>query len=101
MRAGTLAGAMPDRTYKLIELVGISDQSFADAASNAVRKASETLRGLAWFEVVEQRGAITDGRVAEYQVKIKVAFRVMDARELAGDEVAPARAKSGGRGGRR
>jgi hypothetical protein len=79
--------AMPSRTYKFIDLVGISEKSFADAASNAVKKAAQTLRGLAWFEVVEQRGSITNGRVAEYQVTVRIAFRLMDDREL---EAAPA-----------
>ncbi|HVL86917.1 MAG TPA: dodecin [Candidatus Thermoplasmatota archaeon] len=75
---------MPDRTFKLIELVGTSNRSFADACSNAVRKASRTLHGLAWFEVVEQRGAIENGRVKEFQVKLKVAFKLLDDRELGG-----------------
>jgi flavin-binding protein dodecin len=65
-----------DRTYKLIELVGTSEKSFADAANNAVKKAAQTLHGLAWFEVVEERGAIADGKVSEYQVKLRVAFRL-------------------------
>jgi hypothetical protein len=75
---------MPSRTYKLIELVGLSDKSFADATKNAVKRAGETLQGLAWFEVVEQRGAIRDGKV-EFQVMLKVAFRLMSHDEL-GDE---------------
>lgn len=74
---------MPNRTYKLIELVGTSDKNFADAAANAVKKASQTLKGLAWFEVVEERGAIRDDGI-EYQVKIKVAFRLMGDEELGG-----------------
>lgn len=81
---------MPSRTYKLIELVGISDKSFADATSNAVKKASQTLKGLAWFEVVEQRGSIKNGKVGEFQVKLNVAFRLMDSDELA-EEGAPQR----------
>lgn len=73
---------MPERTFKLIELVGISNKSFADASNNAVKKASQSLRGLAWFEVVEQRGLVKDGKVAEYQVKLKVAFRLMSPDQL-------------------
>jgi len=69
-------GIMP-KTYKLIELVGISESSFEEAVANAVASAGETLRGLSWFEVVEQRGRIADGRIAEYQVKVKVAFQVL------------------------
>lgn len=67
---------MADRTFKLIELVGISDDSFSDAVNNAVAKASQTLEGVSWIEVVEQRGLVQDGAVAEYQVKVKVAFKL-------------------------
>ncbi|HEV8360807.1 MAG TPA: dodecin [Candidatus Thermoplasmatota archaeon] len=81
---------MPARTYKLIELVGVSEKSFADAANNAVKKAAQSLKGLAWFEVVEQRGAIEKGRIKEYQVKVHVAFRLMDTGELA-EEGGPAK----------
>jgi hypothetical protein len=87
---------MPDRTYKLIELVGVSSRSFSDAANNAVKKASQTLKGIGWIEVVEQRGAVRDGKLAEYQVKVRVAFRLMGKDELEGDEGAGA-----GRKGRR
>lgn len=68
-----------ERTYKLIELVGTSQLSFSEAVANAIEKAALTLHGLAWFEVIEQRGAIRNGKVAEYQVKVKVAFRLLDA----------------------
>jgi hypothetical protein len=73
---------MPNRTYKYIDLVGISTKSFADAANNAVKKAAQTLQGLAWFEVTEQRGSIANGRVAEYQVSVRVAFQLMSQGEL-------------------
>ncbi len=69
---------MPDRTFKLIELVGVSSKSFADATNNAVKKASKSLHGLAWFEVVELRGKIDGGKVAEYQAKLKVGFKLDD-----------------------
>lgn len=67
---------MAERTFKLIELVGISDDSFSDAVNNAVEKAAQTLEGVSWIEVVEQRGLVQDGGVAEYQVKVKVAFKL-------------------------
>lgn len=67
---------MSDRTYKIIELVGISEASFSDAVDNAIERADQTLSDLSWFEVVEQRGSVTDGRASEYQVKVKVAFRL-------------------------
>ena len=63
--------------YKLIELVGVSKQSFEDAAANAVGEASKTIHDMAWFEITEQRGRIEDGRVAEFQVKLKVAFKLV------------------------
>ncbi|HEV2106811.1 MAG TPA: dodecin [Thermomicrobiales bacterium] len=68
---------MPDRTYKLIELVGVSDQSSDQAIQNALARASETLRGLDWFEVMETRGTIADGGVAQFQVTLRVGFRIM------------------------
>jgi len=63
-----------DRIFKQIELVGISSKSYEDAIQHAVEKASESLRGLSWYEVLEQRGKIVDGKVTEYQVILKVAF---------------------------
>ena len=69
---------MADRTYKMIELVGVSDKSYADATRNAVAKAAQTLEGLAWFEVEEMRGVIDGGNVTEFQVKLKVGFRLLD-----------------------
>ncbi len=65
-----------ERTYKLIELVGISEKSYEEAIKNAIAKASETLVGLSWFEVVELRGAIVENQVHEFQAKLKVAFKV-------------------------
>jgi len=63
-------------TFKLIELVGTSSKSFEDAVQAAVTDASKSLRELAWFEVLEERGRIRDGIVVEYQVKLHVAFKV-------------------------
>ena len=65
-----------ERTYKQIELIGISEKSYEEAISNAVAKAAQSLHGMSWFEVLEQRGRIADGKVAEYQVIIKVAFKL-------------------------
>jgi flavin-binding protein dodecin len=67
---------MPDKTFKIIELCGVSNNSYAEATKNAVAKASETLRNLDWFEVLNQRGVIKNGKVAEFQVVLKVGFRV-------------------------
>lgn len=65
-----------DRTYKQIELIGISEKGYEEAIQNAIAKASQSLKGLSWFEVLEQRGRITGGKVAEYQVIIKAAFKL-------------------------
>ena len=69
---------MPARTYKVIELVGSSTIGTDDAISNAIAKASLTVKHLNWFEVVETRGHILDGKVAHFQVTIKVGFRIED-----------------------
>ena len=65
-----------DRVYKKIELVGVSAKSFEEAISNAIEKASKTLHGVAWFEVVEQHGRVVEGKVTEFQAVIKVAFKL-------------------------
>lgn len=67
---------MSGGTYKLIELVGTSKESFDDAVNNAVKEAAKTIKHLCWLEVVEQRGHITNGEVSEYQVKVKLSFMV-------------------------
>jgi flavin-binding protein dodecin len=66
---------MPE-TYKVTELVGTSPVSFAEAVKAAVAEASKTLRHIEWFEVVEQRGKIKDGRVVEFQVGLKLGFKI-------------------------
>jgi len=63
-------------TYKVIELVGTSPVSFAEAAKSAVAEASKTIRHMDWFEEVNERGSIVDGRVAEFQVMLKVGFKI-------------------------
>ncbi|MDX9734698.1 MAG: dodecin family protein [Thermoanaerobaculia bacterium] len=62
--------------YKKVELVGTSPVSFAEAVKAAVEEASKTVRHMDWFEVVEQRGRIHDGKVAEFQVTIRVGFKL-------------------------
>jgi flavin-binding protein dodecin len=64
------------KTYKKIEIVGTSPDSFAGAVQSGVAKAAESLHNLDWFEVTELRGRVEDGRVAEYQVSLKVGLRV-------------------------
>jgi hypothetical protein len=63
-------------TYKIVELVGTSPVSFAEAVKAAVAEASKTIRHMAWFEVVEERGRIADGVVQEFQVTIKAGFKI-------------------------
>jgi dodecin len=63
-------------TYKKIELVGTSPVSFAEAVKAAVEEASKSVRHMNWFEVVEQRGFVRDGRVAEFQVTIRIGFKI-------------------------
>jgi dodecin len=65
--------------YKKIELVGSSREGVDDAIRGAIRKASETVRNLDWFEVKEIRGWIQDGEAQHFQVTIEVGFRLDDA----------------------
>ena len=65
-------------TYKLTEIVGTSPKSFADAVQEGVKRAAKTIRNLGWFEVVEMRGLIKEGQVAEYQVTVKIGFKLED-----------------------
>jgi flavin-binding protein dodecin len=67
-----------NNTYKMVEIVGTSDNSFAKAVASGVQRASKSLRNLDWFEVTEMRGRIANGKVAQYQVKLKVGFRLED-----------------------
>jgi len=67
---------MSEHTYKLVEIVGSSPLGVDTAIKNAIERASHTLKHLDWFEVTEIRGHITDGKVAHYQVKLKVGFRL-------------------------
>jgi len=67
---------MSDHVYKSVEITGTSADSVQSAIDNAIAKASESLRHLDWFEVVNVRGHIEDGRVAHYQVTMKVGFRL-------------------------
>ena len=63
-------------TYKKVELVGTSTVSFAEAVKAAVEEAGKTIRHMDWFEVVEERGRIHEGKVAEFQVTIRIGFKL-------------------------
>ncbi|HTS08738.1 MAG TPA: dodecin [Candidatus Eisenbacteria bacterium] len=63
-------------TYKTTELVGTSPVSFAEAVKAAVTEAAKTIRHMNWFEVVEESGRIKDGKVEEFQVTLKIGFKI-------------------------
>ena len=71
-------GSMSDHTYKTIELVGSSSQSVEDAVQRAVAKAAQTVRNLRWFQIVDTRGHIEQGRIAHWQVTLKLGFTLED-----------------------
>ena len=65
---------MSDHVYKLLELTGSSKTGIEDAVQIAIAKAHQTVRNMQWFEVTETRGHVVDGRVAHWQVTLKVGF---------------------------
>ncbi len=67
---------MSDHVYKKIELTGSSEESSDQAVRNAIAKASKTIKNMDWFEVVESRGEIKDGKIAFWQVTLKLGFRL-------------------------
>ena len=67
---------MSDHVYKIVELVGSSAEGIEQAIDCALSRASSSVRGMRWFEVVETRGHIEDGKVAHYQVTVRVGFTV-------------------------
>lgn len=67
-----------DHIYRVTELVGSSKTSVEDAIQSAISRAGETLRNIGWFQVVETRGHVEGGKVAHYQVTLKVGFTLED-----------------------
>jgi len=65
---------MNDNIYKITEVVGSSSISIEDAIENAVQRTAETVKDLGWFEVTDTRGHIVDGKVAHYQVTVRIGF---------------------------
>jgi flavin-binding protein dodecin len=65
---------MKDHVYKLVELVGTSEEGISKAIDRAIGKAATSLRHLGWFEVVQIRGEIKNGKVQQYQVTLKAGF---------------------------
>jgi flavin-binding protein dodecin len=67
---------MADNVYKIIDLVGSSKKSSDDAIRGAVARAAKTVKNLDWFEVVETRGHLVKGKIAHWQVKLRIGFRL-------------------------
>jgi dodecin len=65
---------MAEHVYKKIEIVGSSPNGFEEAVQNALARASKTIRNMRWFEVTETRGYIDDGKIAHWQVTLKIGF---------------------------
>ena len=65
---------MADHIYKKIELVGSSPRGIEDAVKNAIARAKKTVRNMRWFEVTDTRGYLEDGKIAHWQVTLKVGF---------------------------
>ena len=70
---------MSDHVYRIAEIVGSSSDGVDDAVRNAVTRDSRTLRNMDWFEVTEVRGHLVDGQVADWQVGVKIGFRLEEA----------------------
>ncbi|HVA69418.1 MAG TPA: dodecin [Candidatus Binataceae bacterium] len=69
---------MPEKTYKIVDVVGVSDKGMDQAVRNALKKATQTLRNIDWFEITEVRGAVTKQGEPEFQVTLKIGFRLED-----------------------
>jgi flavin-binding protein dodecin len=65
-----------NHVYKIVELVGSYTKSSDEAVRNAIERASKTLHNLDWFEVKETRGHLADGKIAHWQVKLVIGFRL-------------------------
>jgi dodecin len=74
----TRGDSMEEHVYKITEIVGTSKNNIEDAVHNALARASKTVQQMRWFEVIETRGAIENGKVALWQVTIKVGFTLKD-----------------------
>jgi len=69
---------MAEPVFKMIDLVGTSQDSISDAIDNAIERAAATIRHLSWFEVVQVRGSIEDGTIKQYQVGLRAGFTLED-----------------------
>ena len=71
---------LEDHIYRVIELAGTADKSIEDAVSSAIARANQTIRNLRWFEIVQTRGHIENGKIGHFQVTLKVGFAMEGAR---------------------
>lgn len=69
---------MAEPVFKMIDLVGTSQDSISDAIENAIERAAATIRHLSWFEVIQVRGSIEDGTIKQYQVSLRAGFTLED-----------------------
>lgn len=69
---------MSNHVYKSVELTGSSPDGTDQAVRNAIERASKTVRNIKWFEVIDTRGHVENGRVAHWQVTIKAGFTLDD-----------------------
>lgn len=69
---------LSDHVYKILELTGSSPKGQDDAIRNAIERASQTIRNMRWFEVIESRGHIDNGKIAHWQVTLKIGFTLED-----------------------
>jgi len=69
---------MPEHVYELVEIVGSSKTSMEDAVQNALAKASKSIETMRWFQVIETRGYIEEGKVAYWQVTLKIGSTIKD-----------------------
>jgi flavin-binding protein dodecin len=76
MALARVGGLMPDKTYKIIEVVGVSEDSIQQAVRNAIAKARQTIRNIDWFEVKNIRGAVTAAGGMQFQVEVRIGFRL-------------------------
>ncbi|MCW2236023.1 dodecin [Azospirillum canadense] len=67
---------MDNHVYKKVEIVGTAETSIDDAIRNGIQRAAKTLKNVDWFEVGEVRGNVQGGKVAQFQVVLKVGFRL-------------------------
>jgi flavin-binding protein dodecin len=67
---------MSEHVYKILEIVGTSSKGTDDAIQNAVARAAKTIKHLDWFEVIETRGHLVNGKIGHYQVTLKIGFRL-------------------------